>query len=81
MKNEDLVAELERLQAKLRRRDLLVPDFSRYEFYDRRVPADVYDGPTLTQWLRTSPHVLTMSKSDLLREGIGQLGEDASPTR
>ena len=44
--NEALVAQLERLQAKLRRRDLLVPDYSRYEFYDRRVPPDVYDGPT-----------------------------------
>ena len=52
VQNEELVEELERLQAKLRRRDLLVPDFSRYEFYDRRVPADVYDGATLTKWLR-----------------------------
>ena len=79
VQNEELVEELERLQAKLRRRDLLVPDFSRYEFYDRRVPADVYDGATLTKWLKTSPHALTMTKSDLLREGIGELGEEQFP--
>ena len=77
--NEELVEELERLQAKLRRRDLLVRDFARYEFYDRRVPADVYDGATLTNWLRTSPHALTMTKSDLLREGIGELRRGAIP--
>ena len=51
VQNEELVEELERLQAKLRRRDLLVRDFARYEFYDRRVPADVYDGATLAKWL------------------------------
>ena len=79
VQNEELVEELERLQAKLRRRDLLVPDFSRYEFYDRRVPADVYDGATLTKWLETSPHALTMTKSDLLREGIGELRRGALP--
>ena len=67
VKNQELAEELERLQAKLRRRDLLVPDFSRYEFYDRRVPADVYDGATLATWLKTSPHALTMGRSDLLR--------------
>ncbi len=67
VQNQELAEELERLQAKLRRRDLLVPDFSRYEFYDRRVPADVYDGATLAKWLKTNPHALTMTKSDLLR--------------
>ena len=78
-RNEELVQELERLQAKLRRRDLLAPDFARYEFYDRRVPADVYDGATLTRWLKTSPHGLTMTEADLLREGIGDLCEEQFP--
>jgi ATP-dependent helicase HrpA len=79
VRNEELVQELERLQAKLRRRDLLVPAFARYEYYDRRVPADVYDGATLTKWLRGDPHALTMARSDLLREGVGELGEQKFP--
>ena len=62
-------------------RDLLVPDFSRYEFYDRRVPADAYDGPTLTKWLKSDPHALTMTRSDLLRHGLGELGEERFPDR
>ncbi len=77
--NEALVEDLERLQAKLRRRDLLVGDFSRYEFYDRRVPADVYDGNSLTRWIRRNPNALTMNRSDLLREDVGDLGEDRFP--
>ena len=67
--NEALVEELERLQAKVRRRDLLVRNFARYEFYDRHVPAEAYDGATLTKWCRANPHALTMSKADLMREG------------
>jgi ATP-dependent helicase HrpA len=79
VRNQELIEETERLQAKLRRRDLLVPDFARYEFYDRRVPADVYDGPTLAKWLKGDPHALNMSKADLLREGLGDLHEEQFP--
>ena len=58
-----------------------MPDFARYEFYDRRVPAEVYDGVTLAKWLCTDPHALTMTKSDLLREEIGELCEERFPDR
>ncbi len=77
--NEELAQELEQLQAKLRRRDLLAAEFARYEFYDRRVPADVYDGASLAKWLGTNSHALTMARSDLLREGLGELGEQNFP--
>jgi ATP-dependent helicase HrpA len=50
--NDKLLEEMERLQAKLRRRDLLLGEWSRYDFYDRRIPDDVYDGPRLMKWLR-----------------------------
>jgi ATP-dependent helicase HrpA len=52
--NEKLLDEMEQLQAKLRRRDLLLGEWSRYEFYDRRIPDDVYDGTRLLKWLRES---------------------------
>jgi ATP-dependent helicase HrpA len=79
VRNEELAEQVERLEAKLRRRNLLVTDFARYEFYDRRVPADVYDGATLAQWLRASPHALSMSSSDLVREAVGSLAEEDFP--
>ena len=77
--NQELIEEVERLQAKLRRRDLLVPEFSRYAFYDRRTPADVYDGATLARWLQTNPHALKMTRSDLMCAGLGELGEEQFP--
>ncbi len=78
-RNEALAEELEQLQAKLRRCDLLVSDIACYEFYDRRVPADVYDGATLTKWLKTNPHALTMTESDLLREEVDEQCEEDFP--
>jgi ATP-dependent helicase HrpA len=79
--NTELAEELDRLQAKVRRRDLLVSDFSRYGFYDCRIPPDVYDGATLNKWLKANPHALNMTKSDLLREGVGELGEERFPDK
>jgi len=75
--NRRLVEELERLQAKLRRNDLLLPEWRRFEFYDERIPADAYDGPRLVQWLdaarRDQPRVLHMSKSDLIGEQCSEV--------
>ncbi len=78
-RNEALAEEVEQLQAKLRRRDLLVSDIARYEFYDRRVPVDVYDGATLNKWLKTNPHALTMTEKDLLREEVEERREEDFP--
>ena len=80
-RNEELLDEVERLQAKVRRRDVVVSRWQRFAFYDERLPADVYDGVQLTRWLRESPENprrLTMTKADLLREGT-DVPEEAFP--
>jgi ATP-dependent helicase HrpA len=79
VRNEALVEELERLQSKLRRRDLLVSDAVRYEFYDRRVPDDVYDGATLNQWLKNHPHALAMTEANLLRDEVDDRCKEEFP--
>jgi ATP-dependent helicase HrpA len=79
LQNQELLARLERLQAKLRRRDLLLGEWPRYEFYDRRIPPEVYDGVRLAHWTWENPHALLMSKADLLSEPIGDEIEAAFP--
>ena len=54
--NQKLLDDAERLQAKVRRNDLVRDFTARYEFYDRRIPADVFDGARLAQWLRREQH-------------------------
>jgi ATP-dependent helicase HrpA len=78
-KNEALIEEVERLQAKLRRRDLLIGDIARYQFYDQRVPEDVYDGVTLAKWLKTNPNALTMRQEELLQEEVAETEAECFP--
>jgi len=82
-RNRDLLAQLERLQAKLRRNDLVLGEWARFDFYDRRVPRRVYDRSGLGHWLRkarqTDPRVLCMARSDLLRADAADVSAEGFP--
>ncbi|MDO4551166.1 MAG: DUF3418 domain-containing protein [Planctomycetia bacterium] len=49
--NQELMEHLEQLQAKLRRHDFLPGDWKLYDFYDKRIPMEVYDLPSLEKWI------------------------------
>lgn len=70
--NRQLLEQMEELAAKSRRRDFLLGEEARYEFYDRRIPAHAYDGARLRKWLfkagRDQPQLLLMTEADLLLE-------------
>ena len=69
--NRALLDEVEALEAKGRRRDLLVDDRVIFAFYDERLPAEVHDHPSLEKWLRgvlvNDPDALCMQRETLLR--------------
>lgn len=81
--NQKLLEEVTQLEAKSRRRDLLLGEEARYEFYENRLPAEVWDVSTLEKWWkdakRKEPRLLFMSKSDLLKEGGEELADDVFP--
>ncbi len=68
--NRALREEVERLQAKRRRFDLLADAQVRFDFYDRRLPPEVVGVPELNRYLkqveREDPRRLFMSENDLL---------------
>jgi ATP-dependent helicase HrpA len=72
--NQQLREELDHLAAKARRRDLLVEDQMVFDFYNARIPADVYDAPRLEKWLRSvekdRPRILHMEPDDLLGHAL-----------
>ena len=79
--NEELLDEVERLQAKVRQRDLVIGEWERLAFYDQCLPAEIYDGAQLARWLRESPEnarQITMTRADLLRQGT-DVPEEAFP--
>ncbi len=70
--NQELLEELEGLQSKSRRYDFLVGEEARFDFYDTRIPADVFDAVRLKQWCKKeserSSRLLYMEKSDLVAD-------------
>lgn len=69
--NKDLIKELARLEAKSRRRDIIVDDSVLYDFYDARIPDAVVSGAKLDKWLRHNPQdekALFLKREDLIRD-------------
>ena len=69
--NSRLRAELEELEDRARRRDLLVGDQDVFALYDARIPADVVSARHFDAWWKkqrhTTPDLLTFTRDDLLR--------------
>ncbi|OBG96270.1 ATP-dependent RNA helicase HrpA [Mycobacterium sp. E3251] len=69
--NARLRAELEELEERARRRDLIVGDDEVYALYDARIPAEVVSARHFDAWWKKqrhrTPELLTFTRDDLLR--------------
>lgn len=69
-RNQQLVEEAEQLQHKTRRHDLLLGEEARFEFYDARIPADIWDTKTFERWRvdaeASDANILYMTLDDLV---------------
>lgn len=81
--NRRLLAEAEGLEARARRRDLVVDDDVLFDFYDERVPDDVVSARHFDQWWkgarRRDPELLTYTRELLV--GDEAIDESAFPSR
>lgn len=81
--NRDLLAEVEELEHRVRRRDILVDDGTLFDFYDERLPADVVSGRHFDSWWKKARHqtpdLLSFEKSMLVNEAAGGVDEDDYP--
>jgi ATP-dependent helicase HrpA len=50
--NRRLLAEVEALEDRVRRRDILVDDGTLFDFYDARIPAEIVSGAHFDRWWR-----------------------------
>ncbi|WIB14927.1 ATP-dependent RNA helicase HrpA [Curtobacterium sp. MCPF17_050] len=78
--NRKLRRELEQLEERTRRRDILLDDETVVEFYDARIPAEVATTRDFEGWWRRTrrdqPDLLTMRREDLLDESAASAAED-----
>jgi ATP-dependent helicase HrpA len=67
--NRRLVEEVEALEHRTRRRDILVDDEALFEFFDARVPSDVVSAAGFDRWWRDQdPELLIYPRSLLVRD-------------
>ncbi|WP_330926961.1 ATP-dependent RNA helicase HrpA [Candidatus Sororendozoicomonas aggregata] len=81
--NKKLIEEVEKLEDKTRRRDILVESERLYAFYDERIPAEITNGPGFERWRvtieRDKPHWLWLTRDYLIRHDAGQVAEAKYP--
>jgi len=69
--NQKLVREIENLEHKSRRVDVLVDDELIAAFYDKQIPAEVCNGITFEKWhkdaVAANPKLLHLNRDDLMR--------------
>ncbi|MEL0082690.1 MAG: ATP-dependent RNA helicase HrpA [Gammaproteobacteria bacterium] len=83
--NRQRVAEVEALEIRSRRHDLLVDDQVRYLFFDRQLPATVTNGHHFKVWYRQAsrehPDLLTYPRELLRQQPEPPSAEQLYPTR
>ena len=82
--NRKLIADIEALEHKARRPDVLVDDELIFAFYDERIPAGIHNGAAFEHWRkeieREQPKLLYLKKDDLMRhEAAGITTEQFPP--
>src|SRR5690606_36322435 len=81
--NRRLVAEIEALEQRIRRPDLLVDEHDLFDWYDARIPEDVHSTQALERWWkaasRAEPKLLFLSREALLRKDPDAVNAEAFP--
>lgn len=80
--NRKLLGEVEELEARARRRDIMVDDEALFDFYDQRVPADVVSARHFDSWWKTvsDKSVLTFTPEMLVNENADVSAQDYPDT-
>jgi len=81
--NRRLLEEVSDLEARARRRDILVDDQALFDFYDRRLPAEIVSTRHFDAWWKRTrasrPGLLSFEKSMLIKQGAGGVSERDYP--
>jgi len=81
--NRKLLTEVEELEHRARRRDILVDDETLFDFYDQRVPEHVVSGAHFDSWWKhkrhDEPELLDFEREMLINEKAGAVTKDDYP--
>lgn len=81
--NQRLVREIENLEHKSRRQDVLVDEELIFAFYDKLIPAGICNGAAFEKWLKDAtadnPKLLHLNRDDLMRHEAAGITTDVFP--
>ncbi|MFT6986737.1 MAG: ATP-dependent helicase HrpA [Psychromonas sp.] len=81
--NQALLNDIEELEHKSRRRDILVDDETLFYFYDQLLPSDVASSKQFDSWWnrekKSNPELLNYRRSDLMAHGADKVTANAYP--
>ena len=81
--NRKLIVEVEELEHKARRQDVLVDEHQLFAFYDARIPEGIHNGASFEQWRETAerdnPGLLYLTREELMRHGAAGVTEAQFP--
>ena len=81
--NLRLVEDIETLEAKSRRRDILVDEDTLYDFYDQRLPQYIYSGKAFEKWRKKveseNPETLFLSRELLMQRDDSHVDHNQYP--
>ncbi|NMR25175.1 ATP-dependent RNA helicase HrpA [Pseudoalteromonas sp. NEC-BIFX-2020_015] len=77
--NRELIEDIQTLENKSRRRDILVDEQTLYTFYDKKIPSDINNRTAFNKWYKTqkqqNKHYLQMTRDDLMQHGADSITE------
>jgi ATP-dependent helicase HrpA len=81
--NQDLISEVELLEHKARRLDVLVNEEDLFQFYDTRIPQGIMNGDGFEDWRRDieikDPKALFLTKTFLMKRDANEISEVQYP--
>ena len=81
--NQKQIRDIEKIEHKQRRQDVLVDDELIFAFYDHIIPADIHNGATFDHWRKgaeqENPKLLFLAKDDLMRHSAAGVTTEAFP--
>ncbi|WP_309684105.1 ATP-dependent RNA helicase HrpA [Polaromonas sp.] len=81
--NEKLIAQVQDIEHKARRQDVLVDEELIYAFYDQQLPANVCSGASCEAWykdeVKKQPQLLLLTREELMRHEAAGITTQAFP--
>ena len=82
-RNQQLIREVEQLEHKARRQDVLVDEEALFAFYAERIGSEVVDAASFEVWRKTAeqanPKVLFLTRDELMRHAAEHVSENQFP--